>query len=171
MGRYLRIFAALDSAGVRYAVVGGVAVLLRGHARMTVDLDLVLDLEAENAAAALDVLTGLGLQPRLPVAAQDFADHATRTSWVQERNLLAFTLWDPSDATVEVDLLASPSVPFSQIEANLDVLTIEGVPVPVAAVGDLVQMKQSAGRTQDLADIEALSALDVRSTVDGNDDA
>jgi hypothetical protein len=35
------IFQALELAGVRFLVVGGVAVVLHGHARFTADLDLV----------------------------------------------------------------------------------------------------------------------------------
>ncbi len=36
------IFDALNEGGVRYVVVGGFAVVLHGHVRLTVDLDLVL---------------------------------------------------------------------------------------------------------------------------------
>ena len=36
------VFAALERAGSRYVVVGGVAVVLQGHARFTADLDLVI---------------------------------------------------------------------------------------------------------------------------------
>lgn len=41
------IFQALNHSGVRYVVVGGVAVVLQGHARLTVDLDLIVDLAAD----------------------------------------------------------------------------------------------------------------------------
>jgi hypothetical protein len=40
------IFAALAERGVRFVVVGGVAVVLHGHSRSTVDLDLVIDPES-----------------------------------------------------------------------------------------------------------------------------
>jgi len=40
------VFEALNGARVRYVVVGGVAVVLHGHARLTTDLDLVVDLAA-----------------------------------------------------------------------------------------------------------------------------
>src|SRR4051794_36445117 len=75
---YADVFGALDRADVRYVVVGGVAVVLSGHARLTVDLDLVLDLGQDNALRAVDALLGCGLQPRLPVDAHQFADAAIR---------------------------------------------------------------------------------------------
>ena len=36
-----RIFAALDAHGVEYVVVGGLAVQVHGHVRMTNHLDLI----------------------------------------------------------------------------------------------------------------------------------
>jgi hypothetical protein len=49
VGLYDDVFAALHRAGVRFVVVGGVAVVLQGHIRTTVDLDLVVDLAADAA--------------------------------------------------------------------------------------------------------------------------
>lgn len=64
-----RALQALNSAGVRYLVVGGVAVVLHGHLRTTADLDLVVQLERENVLKAVRALAGLGYRPRAPVAA------------------------------------------------------------------------------------------------------
>ncbi|WP_130014785.1 hypothetical protein [Serinicoccus sediminis] len=159
MRRILDLLDALNDAGVDYVVVGGVAVVLRGHARMTVDLDLALNLTTDNLTAALDVLKAQGLVPRLPVAPEQFADPDTRRTWVEERNLVAFTLHDPSDALREVDLLADIPLPFAALRTSSDIVDVDGVPVRVASVEHLVTMKRHSGRAQDLADIEALSQL------------
>lgn len=37
------LFAALEEGDVRYVVVGGLATVLHGHARLTADVDLVID--------------------------------------------------------------------------------------------------------------------------------
>lgn len=159
MRRILDLLVALNDADVNYVVVGGVAVVLRGHSRMTVDLDLALDLAADNVLSALDVLRAQGLEPRLPVAPAQFADADVRRTWVEERNLVAFTLHDPSDALREVDLLATSPVPFVTLLAGSDELDVGGVPVRVASVEHLITMKHSSGRPQDLADIAALAQL------------
>lgn len=65
MSLLLDVAAALDEADVAYVVAGGMAVVLHGHVRTTVDLDIALDLRRENVEKALAVLGGLGLQPRL----------------------------------------------------------------------------------------------------------
>ena len=44
MSTIASVFAALDEAGARYVVVGGLAVVLHGYARLTSDIDLVVDL-------------------------------------------------------------------------------------------------------------------------------
>ena len=43
-----KCLTALEKGGVRYLIVGGVAVVLHGHLRATADLDLVLHLEPEQ---------------------------------------------------------------------------------------------------------------------------
>ena len=42
------IAGALNSQGVRYLVVGGMAVVAHGHGRMTHDLDLVISLDLDD---------------------------------------------------------------------------------------------------------------------------
>jgi hypothetical protein len=71
---YEPVFDALNRAGVRYVVVGGVAVVLHGHARLTADLDLAIDLSDVPARKAIEALMDLGLEPRAPVNPLAFAD-------------------------------------------------------------------------------------------------
>lgn len=160
MALYDDIYAALHAAGVRYVVVGGMAVVLQGHPRMTVDLDLVVDLSADQALAAVTALSELGLKPRLPVPAAHFADADKRREWVEHRNLEVFSFYDPADPTREVDVFATEPVPLVDLLAEATVITIGGLPVAVASRRHLVQMKRRAARPQDLADIAALEALE-----------
>jgi hypothetical protein len=163
-----RIFAALEQSGARYLVVGGVAVVLHGHPRFTADLDLVLALDAENLRRALRALEGLGYRPRAPVPLASFSDRAERERWIEEKGMTVFALWSPELPATEVDLFASEPLPFEAahrraLRADLGALT-----VTVANVQDLIAMKRSAGRPQDLADIEALLALErARQDTDG----
>lgn len=160
MGTYDVVFRALDAAAVRYVVVGGTAVVLQGHARLTVDLDLVVDLSREQLSAAMTALTAIGLLPRLPVDPHDFADPAVRQVWVQERNLLVFSMFDPASARREVDLFATAPVPFEELHAAASILRIADIDVRVASRRHLIAMKRAAGRPRDLDDVAALEALD-----------
>jgi len=159
MPGYRDVFASLNDAGIRYVVVGGVAVVLQGHARMTVDLDLVIDLAVEPALATLDVLADMGFRPRLPVPAKDFADPSIRAGWVSQRNLQVFSFFDPGDALREIDLFATHPVPFEDMVADADHVDLGGLDVPVASIPHLLLLKRAAGRPQDAADVVALTGL------------
>lgn len=154
------ILRALRCAEVRFVVVGGVAVTLRGHLRATVDLDLVLDLVPDNISLALGVLAEQGLVPRLPVPPAQFADADVRRRWVDDRNLMVFSMHDPVDPRREVDLFADPPIDPVLMLADADLIRVGDVEVPVASRAHLIEMKRLAGRPQDLADIAALEALD-----------
>jgi predicted nucleotidyltransferase len=153
------VLRALRAAGVRFVVVGGVAVVLQGHARMTADLDLVLDLAPSQALAAMEALVALGLRPRAPVEAAAFADPEQRRGWIEEKGMRVFSLWDPSDPLREIDIFVEPPMPFEDLWRRADELELAGGTVRVACIDDLITMKAAAGRQEDLHDIEALRAI------------
>ena len=71
VGDIERVLGALNSAGVRYLIVGGVAVVLHGHLRTTADLDLVVQLERDNVLRAMPDLIALKSQARRPLDLDD----------------------------------------------------------------------------------------------------
>lgn len=159
MALFEPIFAALNRSGVRYVVVGGVATVLHGHARLTVDVDLVVDLAPEEAMKAMVALERLGLVPRIPVEARDFADPAVRARWIQDKHMKVFPLIDPSDPLRQVDVFVEPPMEFTTLWERADIVDLGSTTVRVACLDDLIAMKRAAGRRQDLADIEALEAI------------
>jgi hypothetical protein len=163
----LDVAAALEEADVAYVVAGGVAVVLHGHVRSTVDIDIAVDLHRENVERALAVLGGLGLRPRLPVSVTDFADEQVREGWVRERHLVAFTMHDPLDARREVDLFAHPPIAFDELWRQSQVVEVAGVPVRVVSLEHLVRMKRISDREQDRADVAALLRLHPGLRLDG----
>lgn len=156
------LFAALNEAQVRYVVVGGVATVLHGHARLTADVDLVIDLEPAACGRAIDVLVQLGLQPRLPVEAADFADPAIRRRWVEEKGMRVFSWVDPDNPLRAVDLFAEYVVEFEQLWSNSEEIHLRHGFVRVASIPDLIELKRRAGRPKDLADIEMLEEIQRR---------
>jgi hypothetical protein len=153
------IFEALERARVRYVVVGGVAVVLHGHPRLTADLDLAVDLSPEEARKAIDALVGLGLRPRAPVDPAGFADPAVRGRWVSERGMRVFSLVDPRDPLRVVDLFAENPVDFEELWVRAETMAVGRTSVRVASIEDLIRLKRLAGRPEDELDIEALEAI------------
>lgn len=159
MVSYDDVYAALDAADVRYVVVGGMAVVLTGHVRATVDLDVVVDLATEAATRAMRALTGLGLLPRVPVDPLSFADPEVRESWVRDKNMQVLSFYDPDHLAREVDVFVSYPLDFDALVADAVSRRAGSREVRVASIEHLVQMKRAAGRPRDLEDVAALERL------------
>ena len=153
------LLAYLEGAGVRFVVVGGVAVVIHGYARLTADIDLVVDLDPANVRRAMDALEARGFRPLLPVKAADLADEATRRDWIETRNLQVFSLVDPANPSVTVDLFAREPIAFPELWSRAEVIELRGHPIRIASLQDLIRMKRAASRPQDLTDIKELEAL------------
>ncbi len=159
MSLYLPLFKALNDAGVKYVVVGGLATVLHGYARLTMDVDLIVDLAPEEAARAVGVLESLGFKPRVPVPAQQFADAKKRTEWIEQKGMTVFSFHNPSNPMLTVDVFVHHPIPFADLRSRAERMVIEGVPVSVCCIDDLITLKQQAGRPQDLIDIENLRRI------------
>ena len=153
------LFKTLNDAGIRYVVVGGLAVVLHGYARMTVDVDLIVDLEAGPATKAIEALVGMGLKPRVPVNPKDFADRSIREAWIRDRGMQVFSMFDPSNPMRVVDLFVDHPIPFEELWSRSDLVELSQTTVRVVSIPDLIELKRRAGRPQDLADIEQLEAI------------
>ncbi len=161
MALFEPVFEALNAAGARYVVVGGVAVVLHGHARLTADLDIAVDLSPREATIAMEALVGLGLRPRLPVEASGFADPAVRARWIVERDMKVFSLWDPQDPLRSVDVFVENPIDFEELWGRSELVELANSRTRIASIVDLIRLKRLAGRPQDHADIEALEAIAV----------
>ena len=153
-----QIAEALNNANVRYVVAGGLAVVAYGYLRLTMDVDLVIDLELENLLRALNVLERVGYKPRLPVTKEAFANARTREKWVKEKNMMVFPLWNPSYVNgMVVDIFAKCPFDFEDEYANAKWMEIDGgTQVPFVGLDCLLRMKEIAARPKDLVDIEYL---------------
>lgn len=154
------IFSALNQAGVRYLVVGGLAVVAHGCVRFTADIDLVVDLETENLRKALEVFAKLDYRPRAPVALEDFLDPAKRKSWQVEKGMVALALFNPQRARTEINVFIESPFDFDAAlrDAKLDEAA-PGLTVSIVGLAELLRMKRAAGRAKDLEDIRILEQL------------
>ncbi|MBI4060599.1 MAG: nucleotidyl transferase AbiEii/AbiGii toxin family protein [Elusimicrobia bacterium] len=156
------VFAALNGAGSRYVVVGGLAVVLHGHPRLTADVDIILDLEPVSAKKAMEALKKIGLQARAPVDPAAFADARQRESWIADKGMTVFSLYSPSSPLLSVDLFVRAPIPFEKLWSRSKTIDLGGTKIQVASIDDLIAMKRAVARPQDLLDVEALEALKKR---------
>lgn len=155
------IVHALNTANVRYLVVGGLAVVAHGYVRFTADVDLIVDLEPANATRAVAALESLGYRPRAPVAFREFADPEKRAQWVQSQHLTVFSVYSPRHPLTEVDLFVEAPLDFEAAYRRAVPKEIApGLAATFVGIRDLRHLKQLAGRPQDLLDLDKLPASD-----------
>lgn len=153
------VFLALNEVGVRYVIVGGLAVVLHGHPRLTADVDIVLDLEPVSAKKAMVALKAIGLKARAPVDLVAFADFAQRESWIADKGMTVFSLYSPANPLLILDLFVRDPIPFEELWSRSKTIDLGGVSIHMASIDHLIAMKRAVSRPQDLSDIEALEAL------------
>lgn len=156
---YLDFFRALDSARVRYLVVGGIAVNLHGINRLTADIDLMVALDAENLARFVPVAKQFQMKPVVPVAVEDLADASKVSDWIRTKHMLAFGLRPRNAEDPTVDLLVKASLDFEDAYARRVTSQVGGLAVPVASIEDIIRMKTGTGRQKDEADVRSLKRL------------
>lgn len=142
--------------------------MLHGYARLTADVDLIVDLAPQQARRAMEVLQALGLQARAPVNPLDFAVPAQRRSWIEDKGMRVFSMFDPANPMREVDLFAESPVDFEELWEGSIIMDLGDTTARVASIPHLIQLKRLAGRPQDLLDIEALEEIQ-RGSVDADE--
>jgi hypothetical protein len=133
----------LDSAGVPYAIIGGVAASLHGTPRVTKDVDLVALADEDTWPTLLQAATEQALVPRIP----DVLDFARTT-----RVLLL--VHQPSGIEIDVSF---GMLPFEhEIVSRATTRSVRKVSFRLASAEDVVVMKALALRPRDIADIEGI---------------
>ena len=162
---YVELFKALHDEGVRYVLVGGLAVNLHGVERATADVDLIMALDPENLGRFHRVARRFAMKPVVPVTLEDFADAAKVESWIREKHMVAFALRGADRFDPTVDILVRPAVDFEEALARAVVQDLGGFNVTFASIEDLIRLKTGTGRLRDQADIDALRrVLSLRSS-------
>jgi hypothetical protein len=141
----------LHERGVRFVLIGGVAVAAHGYVRATQDLDVVPDPTPDNLWRLGNAL--VALEATLPLAggrgfapARDGGRLARGESITLETRLGALDIAQEVQGVPGYDALALDAVDTHLL----------GVPVRVCSLEHLRLMKEARGGSQDLADLERL---------------
>ncbi len=151
------IFRKLNDAGVRYLVVGGLAVNAHGYQRLTHDLDLVIQLKHDNILPAFRALDELGYKTSVPVTPEQFASAGNREKWRKEKNMRVLCMASNRHRETPLDIFISEPFDFDlEYESAMRGEIASGVEVRFATIPTLIAMKQEAGRERDMDDIRHL---------------
>jgi hypothetical protein len=134
--------AALDASGIRYLVVGGIAVGFHGEPRYTKDLDVLITVDRAEAEGLYACLKDFGAPVHVLTAEElskpDFIFHFGVPPW-------------------RIDIISSiPGVEFEQAYADRVKMPLGGYAADCISREWLIKAKVASGRPQDLLDLKAL---------------
>ena len=139
---YRDILSILSEKKVRFLLVGAYAMAVHGYPRSTIDIDLWVMPDPENALLVLQALEDFGA----PVG--DLSVEDLRKEDV---------VFQIGVAPLRIDILTSiDGLKFEDAFARSELVDIEGISIHVLSVPDLIKNKRATGRTRDLADVEVL---------------
>ncbi|HCL91233.1 MAG TPA: hypothetical protein P5037_06630 [Candidatus Paceibacterota bacterium] len=145
VSRFERLLVALARAGVDYAVAGGLAVILNGYPRVTVDVDILVNDSPENLRRLLDCLAGWGEGWARELKIEDFVPQEGSIRVMEDFDLDLFTR------------MAGKSLDY--FRPRLRYLDAGGVRIPYLAPQDLILLKENSGREKDQLDVVALRKI------------
>lgn len=137
---YSDVFDRLEAEGIRYVVVGGMAVYLHGYERPVEDLDIVIaPSEADRAVHTL-MLAGFVSSVPLPLSM-----------------LTMMRMFDSEQR--EIDLFVRYMIPFEELWQGSVHVSVENSLARVMSLEHLLKDRRMHARASYLQDIEGLLAL------------
>jgi len=150
---YWSIFEALDESEVDFVVIGAVAMVLHGSARVTRDLDICYSRERANLGRL-----ATALKPFTPTLRGAPADLPFTLDVATLRAGLNFTLRSSSG---DVDLLGEVTGigAFAAVRRLSVAMRVYDRDVRVLSLDGLERAKRAAGRLKDLADLAEIQEI------------
>jgi hypothetical protein len=156
---YDEILIELSKSNAKYLVIGGVAIILSGYFRTTVDLDIFPELSEENLEKIITVVEKFGYVPRVPVKSRDLKNAEKRKDWIENKNMKVFSFIHPKEQLLTIDIMINPPIDFEEAYQRRQIVRIKDVDINVASIDDLIKLKKIASREQDKVDIAKLEVI------------
>jgi predicted nucleotidyltransferase len=143
----------LTAHGVDFVVVGGIAMVGHGSARITRDLDVCYATDPANLEALGRAMVELGARLR---GVDDGLPFVPDAQTLRRTSILTL-----ESADGWIDLLVSPpgAPAYEQLRSRAERVSIDGIAVLIASLDDLGAMKRAAGRSKDQIDLEEIEAI------------
>jgi len=140
-----RILSAFELAGVRYVLVGSMAMAVQGLVRATRDIDFFVSPDPDNVERLKSALQAVFADPSIDeISAGDLAGDYPAIQYI------------PPHGDFSLDILARLGEAFRFDTLESEELLIDGIRVRVATPRMLYEMKKDTVRPQDRVDAAAL---------------
>lgn len=137
-------FKALNDQEVKYILVGGLAVVLHGHARVTGDMDIWVECTEDNYKK-LEKAFHQFQMPVFDMTLEKFLNTTDNDVFSFGRN------------PVGIDVMTSvKGIEFDKSYKASSVFDDDGLPIRIVHINHLIEAKRTSGRLKDLDDIHQL---------------
>lgn len=164
MAHHETILNALTDAGVEFIVGGGMACILQGVERLTMDVDVAVMMREKNWERLVEVTENLGLIPRVPLNPRSLIDPAVRRVVLDEKKAIVFTFLHPDRPSLQLDVFLRPDLAYEVLLHDAQWMNLEGRKIQVLNRQKLLALKKAIQppRPKDLLDIAALEGMPKR---------
>jgi len=147
-----KLLATLCRHQVDFTIIGGVAVQVHGHRRTTKDLDVIAAPDHGNLTRLTAALVELHARPRdIPGAGPPTAEQLSTAA------IVAPLTTRHGELHILRDVPGAPA--YEDLRARAFVIELNGIPLAVAGLDDVIAMKRASGRPADVRDIAVLTAI------------
>lgn len=137
----VRICEVLNREGVKYAVVGGCAVILHGYYRTTHDIDLLVDPSSENIGRLKKALKEIFKSDEIS---------EIRDVDIEQYAVVRFA---PESEEIVIDLIGKiGKIDFERAIQDIEEIELEGIKIPVCGLSTLIETKKGI-RPKDKEDL------------------
>lgn len=145
LNEFENLLVKLAKDGVRFIMVGGLAVIANGYDRFTSDVDLLLDPAPANLRKTIDSLSAFG---------QGYARELKTDDFVFQEGCIRIGEEFPIDLFVQMKGLQ-----YQDLIGDVRQTVIEGQTIPYLSPKQLVFLKESSYRDKDRLDVQAMRAI------------
>ncbi len=155
------ILTELAANNVKFIVCGGLAAVLHGVERMTMDIDISIDYSEENYNNFLDSLNRLNLSPKAPFSPEKLKEGKIRKDLIENKNAIVFSFVDNKKPYKQLDIFLSDENSYQNLIKYAVKVPIEDKEIYVISIEKLIEIKSSLQepREKDVFDIKMLKQI------------
>ena len=151
--RIFELLKRLNDAGVEYVVVGGVAAVLHGSPRTTLDVDVCTSLSGPNLSRIVSMLRGISPKFRMRPDKPPMPDDPARLQGFTSLNL------DTDLGTIDFLTEVSGVGHYPEVLNRSEVKDVGGMECRVLDLDALIAAKRAANRLKDRLVVLELEAI------------
>jgi predicted nucleotidyltransferase len=156
MASTLRIFEflkKLNDAEVEYVIIGGVAAILHGSPRTTLDVDVCAVLTEPNLTRIVSMLRGLNPRFRMRPDKLPMPEEPARLQGFRNLNL------DTDLGTIDFLTEVTGVGTYENVLAHSELMEVAGMPCRILTLDALIAAKRAANRIKDRVALFELEAI------------